>query len=570
MKKILLPLLLAFTSLATQAQTFYKGADMGWMTEYEAQGLKWKNAQGKEQELLSLLRDYDINAVRLRVWVDPSKHDNWCNLDDVLVKARRARKLGMEIMLDFHYSDWWADPNKQPIPAAWEGHSFEQMKEDVRQHTLTVLQAMKKDGLTPKWVQVGNETSNGLLWSVKMDPVTGWELKDEKGQTTITQSMGHARLNPTQYAGFIRAGYDAVKEICPESQVIVHLDNGFDKALYEWNLGILQGGGAKWDIIGMSLYPYWAMDGGKERDADECITHCMENIRLVSEKYNCDVIITETGFEVDEQHPEVMEDGYRQLCRVLQESRYAVNGRCQGVFYWEPECKPSQYKLGAFTQDLRPTRIMDAFKDYPKEQKLVALSFDDGPNTQTTPAMLAKLHKHHVQATFFVIGSQITPESELMMKLEVQRGHEIGNHSFTHSNMPQLSVDSIRKEIAMTTRLIERITNQKVTLFRPPYIDCDQKMFDNIDLTFIEGHGCEDWVPEVTPEQRAERILSQVHDGSIILMHDTAGNSNTVEAMDLLIPALKEQGYEFVTISELFKRKGIKPQRNKIYTNVLE
>lgn len=203
-------------------------------------------------------------------------------------------------------------------------------------------------------------------------------------------------------------------------------------------------------------------------------------------------------------------------------------------------------------------------------QKLVALSFDDGPNTVTTPAMLAKLYKHQVVATFFIWGNMVTPESELMLKLEVQQGHEIGNHSFTHSHMTTLSVDSIRKEIDMTTRIIERVTNQKVTLFRPPYIDYDQKMFDNINLTFIAGHGCDDWVPEVTSEERTQKILSQVHDGSIILVHDFAGNTNTVEAMDMLIPALKAQGYEFVTISELFRRKGITPQRNKIYTNVLE
>ena len=123
--------------------------------------------------------------------------------------------------------------------------------------------------------------------------------------------------------------------------------------------------GAQWDIIGMSLYPYWAKESGKETDADRCITRCMENIRAVSEKYHCDVIIVETGFEVDEQHPEVMEEGYRQLSRVLQESSHSTNGRCKGVFYWEPECKPSQYKLGAFTEDGHPTRIMDAFKEFP-------------------------------------------------------------------------------------------------------------------------------------------------------------------------------------------------------------
>ncbi len=556
--------------LTATAQDFYKGADVGWMTEMESRGHKWYNAEGKETECLQLMKEYDINAVRLRVWVDPSKHGNWCNLDDVIVKAKRAQKLGMEIMLDFHYSDWWCDPAKQPIPASWMGHSYEQMKQDLKDYTISVLNALKREGITPKWVQVGNETSNGLLWSVESDPVTGWEIKDANGNTKITTSMGHSRLNPTQYAGFIRAGYDAVKEASPSSLVIVHLDNGFDKVLYEWNLGILAGNGAKWDIIGMSLYPHWALEGGKETDADECITHCMENIRMVSEKYNCDVIITETGFEVDEQHPEVMEEGYRQLSRVLQESLYSTNGRCKGVFYWEPECKPSQYRLGAFTEDGRPTRIMDAFREFPVEKKLVALSFDDGPNTVTTPAMLAKLHKHHVVATFFVIGDQITPESELILKLESKRGHEIGNHSKTHSYMTKLTPEQIRAEVAYTSRLIERATGQKVTLFRPPYIDVNEKLYENIDLIFICGHDCEDWNPDVTPQMRAERELEKVHDGSIILMHDFQGNPQTVEAMDILIPALKEKGYEFVTISELFRRKKIFPQKGKIYTNVLE
>lgn len=205
-----------------------------------------------------------------------------------------------------------------------------------------------------------------------------------------------------------------------------------------------------------------------------------------------------------------------------------------------------------------------------RRRNWVALSFDDGPNTVTTPAVLAKLHKHHVLASFFVIGNNITPESELLMKLEVQQGHELANHSYSHAYMTKLSADSIQKEIQETTRLIELITNQKVTLFRPPYIDVDEKLHNTIDLTFIAGHDCEDWNPEVSAQERAERELAKVHDGSIILMHDFQGNANTVEALDILIPALKEKGYEFVTVSELFRRKGTTPKKGVIYTNVLQ
>ena len=342
---------------------FYKGADISWVTELESKGQKFYNANGQERECTALMKEYGMNAIRLRVWVDPSKHDNWCNKEDVLVKAKRAKALGMEVMIDFHYSDWWADPAKQNIPASWKGHSYEEMKKDLANHTKEVLQFMKDNGITPKWVQVGNETTNGMLWSVQTNE-QGWEIKDENGNTIITESMGHASRNPEQYAGFFKAGYEAVKEIFPNAIVIVHLDNGFDEALYNWNLDILKNNGAEFDMIGMSLYPYWA-ESFHNKTADQTISGCMSNIKKVSAKYGCDVMIVETGMLcADEQgkliNASVLEEGYKQLARIIKESKVVV---CKGVFYWEPECKPSQYKLGAFTEDGRPTRIMDAFKE---------------------------------------------------------------------------------------------------------------------------------------------------------------------------------------------------------------
>ena len=342
---------------------FYKGADISWVTELESKGQKFYNANGQERECTALMKEYGMNAIRLRVWVDPSKHDNWCNKEDVLVKAKRAKALGMEVMIDFHYSDWWADPAKQNIPASWKGHSYEEMKKDLANHTKEVLQFMKDNGITPKWVQVGNETTNGMLWSVQTNE-QGWEIKDENGNTIITESMGHASRNPEQYAGFFKAGYEAVKEIFPNAIVIVHLDNGFDEALYNWNLDILKNNGAEFDMIGMSLYPYWA-ESFHNKTADQTISGCMSNIKKVSAKYGCDVMIVETGMLcADEQgkliNASVLEEGYKQLARIIKESKEVG---CKGVFYWEPECKPNQYKLGAFTEDGRPTRIMDAFKE---------------------------------------------------------------------------------------------------------------------------------------------------------------------------------------------------------------
>ena len=360
MKKNLLLLPLAALLISCGGGHYWKGADIGWATQLEANGQYFYNEEGEKVECTRLMKDLGLDAVRFRVWVDPSKHGNWNGAEDLLVKASRARDLGMEIMIDFHYSDFWADPQKQNIPAAWSGKPYEEIRELLAQHTKDILNMLKDNGINPKWVQVGNETSNGSLWTVKGN-AWGDPIKDSLGRINILESVGHLRNNPSQYAGLFAAGYDAVKSVFPKAEVIVHLDNGFYQPLYDSNLDTLAKYGAKWDIVGMSLYPYWALNSGLETDEEEVITHCMENINHVWEKYRTPVMIVETGFEVDEQHPEVMEKGRDQLRRIIRESK--ATGHCQGIFYWEPECRPGQYKLGAFTSDGRPTVIMDAFKD---------------------------------------------------------------------------------------------------------------------------------------------------------------------------------------------------------------
>lgn len=344
-----------------QGDKFCLGADISWATEYEARGRKFYNYQGEERETFALMKELGLDAVRLRVWVDPKLHGNWCDKNDVLAKAKRAKEQGMDVMVDFHYSDWWADPAKQNIPAAWEGHKYKQMLKDLASHTTEVLQLLKDNGITPKWVQVGNETSNGMLWSVEKDPVTGWEKKDEKGNTIITQAMGHWERNPQQYAGFFAAGYDATKKVFPDAKVIVHLDNGFDSHLYNKNLDILRDNGAKWDIIGMSIYPYWAKQSGKENSCNHLYYDMKRNIKSLVKKYGTDVMIVETGFEVDEKNPWKMEIGREQLADLIRICRDETEGHCLGIFYWEPTAKPSGYKLGAFYDDGRPTDIMRAF-----------------------------------------------------------------------------------------------------------------------------------------------------------------------------------------------------------------
>ena len=360
MKKLILILTALAGIVACSDRHYWKGADIGWATEYEADGQYFYNKDGERRECSELMKELGLDALRFRVWVDPSKHGNWNGREDLLVKASRARDLGMAIMIDFHYSDFWADPKKQNIPAAWSGKSYEEIRELLAEHTRDVLQMLKDNGIKPRWVQVGNETSNGFLWTVRGDQ-WGDPVPDSLGRVTILESVGHLRNNPQQYAGLFAAGYDAVKSVFPKAEVIVHLDNGFDQALYDSNLDTLAKYGARWDMIGMSLYPYWALDSGLETDEEETITHCIENINHVWEKYRTPVMLVETGFEVDESRPEVMEKGRDQLRRIIRESR--ATGHCRGIFYWEPECRPDRYKLGAFGSDGRPTAIMDGFDE---------------------------------------------------------------------------------------------------------------------------------------------------------------------------------------------------------------
>lgn len=410
-------------STQPQPDPFYLGADLGWCTEMESRGLSLYNFAGEEREATALMQELGLNAVRHRVWVNPEKHGNWCNAEDLLVKCLRAKELGMDIMVDFHYSDWWADPAKQNIPASWEGHDYETMRQDLRQHTIDVLTLLKQNDITPKWVQVGNETTNGLLWSVEMDPVTGWEIKDDNGNTTITQSMGHWELNPEQYAGFIASGYDAVKEIFPEAICIVHLDNGFDADLYNKNFDILRENGAKWDMIGMSLYPYWTIQSHPEYTFDRMLQECIDNIKALSSKYGTDVMIVETGYEVNEDNPRIMQMGRRQLARLITSMREETDNHCKGVFYWEPTCRPNQYKLGAFGSDGKPTAIMRAFTDvtYPDVHDPVMARGEDG--------------RYYIFSTGFGVDVMSSNDLHFWRK---------ESSVFPHDAIPQWAMDSVR------------------------------------------------------------------------------------------------------------------------------
>lgn len=201
---------------------------------------------------------------------------------------------------------------------------------------------------------------------------------------------------------------------------------------------------------------------------------------------------------------------------------------------------------------------------------MIALTFDDGPNTTTTAQVLDKLELYGVPASFFLIGNNINDESAKVVKRAYDMGCEIDNHSKTHSYMNQMTAEEIAAEVQYVSDKVEEITGEPTKFFRPPYIATNADMYTNIDMPFICGIGCNDWDNMVTVQERIDNTLNQVQDGTIILLHDAQGNLKTVEALDTIIPTLLEQGYQFVTVSELFEAKGVEinPEDTNLYTVV--
>jgi arabinogalactan endo-1,4-beta-galactosidase len=303
------------------------GADISWITEMESSGRRFYNKNGTQEDPFVLMKNLGAKAIRLRVWVNPT--DGWNGRNDLIAKARRAHQLGLRLLINFHYSDFWADPGKQNPPAQWTSYNVPQLQAAVRTHTREILMALKDEGIRPDWVQVGNETNDGMLWP-----------------------LGKASVSMSNYAAFFQAGYEAVKSVDTTIQVMVHLSNGYDRALYEWNLNGLKQAGANWDAVGMSLYPTTA-------DWQTVSDQCLSNMQWIINQYRTPVMIAEVGMPADQ--PQVC---YSFLSYLKNRIDSIPNSMALGIFYWEPQCYANWkgYGLGAFDDAGRPTRALDAFK----------------------------------------------------------------------------------------------------------------------------------------------------------------------------------------------------------------
>ena len=197
--------------------------------------------------------------------------------------------------------------------------------------------------------------------------------------------------------------------------------------------------------------------------------------------------------------------------------------------------------------------------------KYCSLTFDDGPNfagDNTMNKMLDVLEKHEVVASFFLIANKISAENTAVIERAVKMGCDIENHTWSHPDMTKLSREEMMEEYDKCDEAIIKITGKKPVLFRPPFICVNDLMHDVIHVPFICGHGCEDWVKERTVDERFKLMMSNVQDGVMYLLHVDDGNEATLELVDRAIPALKAQGFEFVTAPRLFELKGVEMKDN--------
>ncbi len=321
---------------------YYKGMDISTIKEVESLGGKFYD-RGVEKDVFEILRSYGTNAVRLRLWNDPYAEDGTPygagtnDLKTDIELAKRAKAHDMEVLLDFHYSDFWADPGKQQVPKAWRGMDVDELTEAVYTFTRETLLAMKEADVLPELVQVGNELSNGTLWPLGKLAECG---------------------NYDNLARFIRAGIKAVRSVDAAMPIMLHLDNGGNNALYrDWFDHYLERGEDDFQIIGLSYYPFW----------HGTLDDLQSNMNDLAKRYGKDLVVAEVsmGFSMEdygkyEKLPPEKRKGYatkpelvakvpfpmtkegqadfmRALLAVIDQ---VPDGKGKGFFYWEPAWIP--------------------------------------------------------------------------------------------------------------------------------------------------------------------------------------------------------------------------------------
>jgi arabinogalactan endo-1,4-beta-galactosidase len=327
---ILISLMSLCFPVVSKAQ-FVKGGDVGWLQQMDATGYQFYDSTGVQKDCLQILKDHGINTVRLRVWVNPSndKISGHCSKKDVAGMAVRAKNMGMKIMIDFHYSDSWADPGKQNKPAAWASDSFTQLLTDLYNHTYQVLDTLKLIGVKPDWVQIGNEITGGMLWP--------------DGSTSNWPQLGQ----------LLNKGYDATKTVDSSIKVIIHLDQGNNNSRFRTFFDNAATYNVRYDIIGVSYYPYWL-----GTDYTLTINDLGTNLNDMVARYGKDVMVVEVGGDYT-----LVQNTYDMLVAVMNKVHAVPNNKGLGVIYWEPEGEKSWsgYQLSCWGSNGKPTAALNAF-----------------------------------------------------------------------------------------------------------------------------------------------------------------------------------------------------------------
>ena len=313
---------------------FIKGADISTLLEAEQHGAKFYNQNGQQQDAIAILKANGVNYVRLRLWVDPQDASGKTygggsnNLENTIALAKRVKALGLKLLLDFHYSDFWTDPGKQFKPKAWEKMDYPQLKTAIHDYTRDTIARFKKEGVLPDMVQIGNEINGGMLWP--------------EGK-----SWGQGGGEFDRLAGLLNAAIGGLKENLTggeQVKIMLHLAEGTKNDTFRWWFDEIAKRDVPFDIIGLSMYTYW----------NGPISALKANMDDISKRYNKDVIVVEAAYgytldncdnaensfqakeEKDGGYPGTVQGQYDYIHDLMQSVIDVPDHRGKGIFYWEP------------------------------------------------------------------------------------------------------------------------------------------------------------------------------------------------------------------------------------------
>lgn len=306
---------------------FLVGGDISFLPELEDHGGSYRDAGG-EKDLFQLLKDHGFHSIRLKLWHTPEGPYN--TLDQVVGMAGRAQAAGMHFLLDIHYSDWWADPQKQIKPAAWDELDFEALVDSVYQYSRRVIETLRSEGTTPNMVQVGNEIRTGMLWP---DGRVDGEFDTPEQWDRLVALLDAGR----------RGVLDGAGDRPPV--IMIHFDNGAKNELCRRFFDNLVERGLEFDVIGLSFYPKW----------HGTLSELRLNLADLVQRYGKNVYIVETAYpwtfdwkddtgnifgseaDLHEGYPATLQ-GQTEFLRAVREAVHGVpGGRGKGIYYWSPE-----------------------------------------------------------------------------------------------------------------------------------------------------------------------------------------------------------------------------------------